>query len=194
MTRRAAWLALAFHTPLAPGEAERIAREGGPDPANFPEELLAREAEDLAALEALGIKLLTPDDPEFPARILEGGAAPALQIAGRVSLLDAEGLETFTSIRKQQGARLIDLLDSGGRALLVLSKGMLKARSLLRALAQPIADGSLAVVSGEPPRASWGPIRDARRDRLRALLARRTEPGSIVRGKNRLDRRPSTGS
>jgi len=170
MTRRAAWLALAFHTPLAPGEAVRIARQGGPDPADFPEELLEREACDLAGLEELGVKLLTPDDPEFPAWLLEGGVAPVLQIAGRLSLLEAEGVETFTSIRKEQGARLMDLLDSGGRALLVLSKGMLKARSLLRALAGPIADGAIAVVSGEPPRASWGPIRDKRRDRLRALL------------------------
>jgi len=173
MTRRAAWLALAFHIPLPSGEAARIVQEGGPDPADYPEELLEREACDLAGLEELGVKLLTPDDPEFPTRLLEGGAAPVLQIAGRLSLLDAEGVETFTSIRKEQGARLADLLDSGGRALLVLSKGMLKARSLLRALAEPIADGALAVVSGEPPRASWGPVRDRRRNRLRALLEKR---------------------
>jgi hypothetical protein len=48
----------------------------------------------------------------------------------------------------------------------VLSKGLLHAKTLLRQLHDELADGQVALVSAESPRAAWGPIRDRRRDEL----------------------------
>jgi hypothetical protein len=169
MDERAAWLALAFRTAHGSAEALRIALGPGPDPSAFPAEVLEAEARDLAELDDLGVRLLTIGDADYPGR-LRGDTAPlVLFVAGRPALLDAEGVAYFGRFRGEEGARLAENLDAGGRAVLVLSKGLLRAGTLLRALAEPIENGALALASAEPPRASWGPMRDRRRD---ALLAR----------------------
>lgn len=157
----AAWMALAYRTAMGPAEALAIALGGGPDAAAFPPELLEREAEDLEALRALGVRLLTIADPEYPARLREGPAPLLLQVAGRAALLGDEAVEVLAGHKRLPG-----VLDAGHRAVVVLSKGMLRARTLLRALAEPVEDGAVALVSAEPPRATWGPVRDRRRDAL----------------------------
>ncbi|MGH7163313.1 MAG: hypothetical protein ACREID_07500 [Planctomycetota bacterium] len=168
----AAWLALAYRTTLPDAEALRIALGPGPDPGAFPRDVIEREAADLEALERLGARLVTIADAEYPRR-LRGDEAPLLlQVAGRVSLLDAERVAFLAGARGEPARRLADVLDAGGRAVVVLSKGMLRAEGWLRALREPIDDGSLALVSAEPPRAGWGPLRDRRRDALLTKLSR----------------------
>ena len=160
-----AWMAQAYRSavPLPPGAA--------PDPDAFSADVLEREAADLHALEDLGVRVLTILDDAYPERLRGDGAPLVLQVAGRTALLHDDGVTVFARYRGDEGAHLADTLDSGGRAILVLSKGMLKAGSLLKALAQPIADGSLTLISAEPPRASWGPVRDRRRDAIRRSLS-----------------------
>ncbi len=123
-------------------------------------------------LRDLGVRVLTIEDEEYPERLKGDGAPLVLQVAGRTTLLHDEGVTVFARYRGEEGARLMDTLDGGGRAILVLSKGMLKAGSLLKGLAEPIADGSITLISAEPPRASWGPVRDKRRDVIRDALTR----------------------
>ena len=72
----------------------------------------------------------------------------------------------IAGVRGQAGAELHEALETGSRAVVLLSKGMLRARNELRGLGQAIEDGSIAVLSAEPPRAAWGP---ARTKRCRAL-------------------------
>ncbi|MFB3065849.1 MAG: hypothetical protein ACE10D_04970, partial [Planctomycetota bacterium] len=72
----------------------------------------------------------------------------------------------------QAGAELHEALEAGSRAVVLLSKGMLRARNELRGLGQAIEDGSIALLSAEPPRAAWGP---ARMQRCRALCRVLTE-------------------
>lgn len=167
-----AWMALAYRSALGSAEAVRIALGPGPDPGSFPPDVLEREGEDLARLEELGVRLLTIADEEYPGRLRGEDAPLLLQVAGRVSLLEEEGVEFVAGHRGAAAQRLVETLDSGGRAVVLLSKGMLKSRSLLRALHEPIEDGSVALLSAEPPRASWGPVRDQRRARLHARLSR----------------------
>jgi hypothetical protein len=165
-------MALAYRTPMASAELQRIALGEGPKAEDFPPEVYEREAEDLGALKVLEVRLLTLADPEYPER-LRGDEAPILlQVAGRVSLLEEEGVELVAGYRGKGGRQLQEALDRGDRAVVVLSKGMLCAKSLLRALHEPIADGSVALLSAEPPRASWGPIRDRNRDALLRALTR----------------------
>jgi len=169
----AAWMALAYRCPLPSAELERIALAEGPRPEMFPPEVLAREEEDRRALADLGVRLLTLRDDDYPPRLRGAGAPLVLQVAGHASLLDEDGVAVLAGHRGPAGEQLADAVDGGSRAVLVLAKGMLKARSLLRALHEPLADGSVALVSAEPPRASWGPARNLRRDALcRALRAR----------------------
>jgi predicted Rossmann fold nucleotide-binding protein DprA/Smf involved in DNA uptake len=167
----AAWMALAWRSALPSAEQHRIALGPGPDAASFPGDVLAREETDLAALRDLGVRLLPVTDPDYPARMRDDGPV-LLQVAGRAALLEEEGVTYVTGIRGAQGEKLMETLDTGGRAVIVLSKGMLKAKSLLRALHEQLRDGAVALVSGEPPRAAWGPVRDKRRDALHAQLTR----------------------
>lgn len=164
---RAPWLALAYRSALPTAEALRIALGPGPDPAAFPPDVLARESRDLAALDALGVRLLTIADPDYPQRLREGPAPLVLQVAGRVDLLHRPRVDVLAGHK-----RLAPCLEDGTAAVAVLSKGMLRARTLLRALHEPIEEGRIALVTAEPPRASWGPVRDRHRDALCASLRR----------------------
>ena len=168
----AAWMALAYRTPMSSAELQRIALGEGPRAEDFPQEVYEREAEDLRSLEELDVRLLTLADAEYPERLRGEDAPLLLQVAGPVSLLEAEGVEFVAGYRGKGGRRLQEVLDRGDRAVVVLSKGMLNARSVLRALHEPIADGSVALLSAEPPRASWGPVRDRNRDALIRALTR----------------------
>ncbi len=165
----AAWLALAHRSALSSADAMRIALGDGPDPESFAQDVLEREAEDAAALEELGVRLIPIASDEYPPRLREDGPV-LLQVAGRVALLHDDEVRTFTKVRGAQGQELIDVLDGGGRAVVVLSKGMLKARALLRGMAGFLEDGAVTLVTAEPPRAAWGPTRDLRRDQLAARL------------------------
>jgi len=167
----AAWLALAFRSPLSHAQKLERAQGAAPRDEEFDPALLAREEEDWRALEALGIALLTIADERYPERLRAGPAPLLLFLAGRASLLEERGALVVAGVRGAAGEALVETLDGGGRAVAVLSKGLLSARSLLRALHEPIADGSLALVSAEPPRAAWGPSRDARRARIVAALS-----------------------
>ena len=161
MTEFAPWLALAYRSALPSAEQARIALGDGPRAEDFPPEVIEREEQDLRALEELGVRILTVADADYPERLRAQEGPVVLQVAGRVSLLSDEGVEILA------GHKLLgDLLDRGDRAVVVLSKGMLKAKSLLRALHEPIADGAIALLTAEPPRATWGPVRDIHRDRL----------------------------
>ncbi|MDH3591893.1 MAG: hypothetical protein OER88_08450 [Planctomycetota bacterium] len=166
----AAWLALAYRSALPTSEMLRVALEGGPDPDAFPPDVLEREARDVAALDDLGVRLVPIGSPEYPLRLRAAGPV-VLQVAGRVSLLSEPGVTVATKFRGEPGRMLVETLESGGNAVLVLSKGMLKATSLLRGMQHYLDNGAIAVVSAEPPRAAWGPVRDARRDVLAARLA-----------------------
>ncbi|MFI5404011.1 MAG: hypothetical protein ACHQ1G_13815, partial [Planctomycetota bacterium] len=61
---------------------------------------------------------------------------------------------------------LAETLERGERAVVVVSKGLLNAKTLLRQLHDALEDGQVAIVSAEPPRGTWGPVRDTRRDEL----------------------------
>ena len=171
-TESAAWLALAYRSALPTAEALRIALGSGPDPSAFPPSVLEAEQRDHDALVELGVRVLPIADPEYPKRLRAADGPLVLQVAGRVSLLEDEGVPVLRGYRGAAGQQLAELLDSGGRAIVVLSKGLLKAKSLLRALHEPLADGAIALVTAEPPRASWGPLRDRNRDALAARLTR----------------------
>jgi predicted Rossmann fold nucleotide-binding protein DprA/Smf involved in DNA uptake len=165
-------MALAYRTSLSSAELHRISLEEGPTASDFPPEVYAREVEDLRALEELEVRLVTLADPEYPERLRGYGAPLLLQVAGDVSLLEAEGVEFLAGYRGNEGRRLQEALERGDRVVVVLSKGMLSAKSLLRGLREPITDGSVALLSAEPPRAAWGPIRDRNRDALIRALTR----------------------
>jgi predicted Rossmann fold nucleotide-binding protein DprA/Smf involved in DNA uptake len=167
----AAWLALAFRSGLPEAERRRIALGGGPDPRAFPAAVLAREAEELRALDALGARVLPIVHPDYPGRLREEEGPLVLAVAGRVDLLSRGGVSWFGRLRGAPGERLMETLAEGAAAVVVLAKGMLAARTLLRALHEPLDDGTVAVVSAEPPAAAWGPARDVSRDRLLSALA-----------------------
>jgi predicted Rossmann fold nucleotide-binding protein DprA/Smf involved in DNA uptake len=166
-------MALAFRSALPTADALRIALGDGPDPDAFPPDVLAREAEDVRALDELGVRVLPIADPDYPERLRAGDGPLVLCVAGRVALLHAPDTPVFAGHRGAAGEALAGVVDSGGSAIVVLSKGLLRAKTLLRALHEPLENGCLALVSAEPPRAAWGPIRDRRRDALAALLTPR---------------------
>lgn len=172
MSTLPAWMALAYRTAMPSHEVMRIALGGGPDPDSFPLDVLDSEAKDFAALAELGVRLVTIADPDYPARIKGESAPILLQVVGSISLLHEPGVEIVAGTSAEAGRRLHEIVDAGGSAVLLLSKGMLKAKSLLRGLHQPIEDGSVVVVTAEPPRAAWGPVRDQRRNALAAALRR----------------------
>jgi predicted Rossmann fold nucleotide-binding protein DprA/Smf involved in DNA uptake len=166
MTDLAAWMALAYRTSIPSAELMAIALGEGPCADDFPAGIYEGEAVDLAALEELGVTLVPISDAGYPERLRGEGAPILLQVKGRVALLDEEGVEFVPGYRGAGGRALQEALEQGGRAVVVLSKGLLKARSLMRALHEPIEEGSIALLSAEPPRAAWGPVRDRRRDAL----------------------------
>jgi len=168
----AAWLCLAYRSTLPTPDQLRVALGDGPNERAFPAAVVLGERGACAELTELGVELLAVSDEAFPAAVREDGSFLVLQVAGRVALLDEPGVAIVAGPARVVAERLGELTESGGRAVVVLSKGLLKARTMLRALAEPIADGSIALVSAEPPRASWGPGRDVRRDRLARLLSR----------------------
>lgn len=167
-----AWMALAWRSPRGSGERRAIALGGGPAAGDFPRAILENERADLAALEAMGVRLLTILDEEYPAHLREREGPLLLQVAGRPSLMAEDRIAVLEGARGAAAESLMEVLDSGGHAVVVLSKGLLMARSLLRALQEPLLDGSVALVSAEPPRASWGPARDRRRAEFAAALRR----------------------
>lgn len=166
----AAWMALAWRSGAPAAERWRVASGAGPREEDFPDATLARCREELSALAACGVRIVGARDAEFPERWRVPEGPLALQVAGRPALLREAGASWFSGARGAEGARLADLLDRGGLACVLLAKGLLRARAELSAFAEPLADGSLALVSAEPPGASWGPVREARRKALLALL------------------------
>ena len=153
-------MALAWRSSMSTAETLRVALGPGPDAGSFPPDVLAREEEDLAGLRDLGVRLLTIADPDFPDRLREDGPV-VLQVAGRADLLSAEGVTVLAGHK-----RLGETLDAGDRAVIVLSKGMLKARTLLRALHEQIEEGTVTSVTAEPPVAHRSPGGARRRDVL----------------------------
>lgn len=167
------WMALAYRAPLPAPARLDVALGSGPDSVPFPPEVLQREQEDLLALQDLGVRVLTLSDEDYPDRLRRQEDPPLLlHVAGRHDLLHEEGVRFIAGVRGQAGAELHEALEAGSRAVVLLSKGMLRARNELRGLRQAIEDGSIAVLSAEPPRAAWGP---ARMQRCRALCRVLTE-------------------
>ena len=164
MEELAAWLALAFRTALPTAEIAHIAFGDGPKPVDYPKKVIESEVEDLRALEALGVRVITVRDPEFPRKLKSDSGPYVLQVAGRKGLIAEGGVKWLAGHRP-----LGEVLERGDRAVVVLSKGLLNAKTLLRQLKDAIEDGQVALVSAEPPRAAWGPMRDQNRD---ALVAR----------------------
>lgn len=163
----AAWLALAFRTALPTAEAARIAFGDGPKPSDYPSAVIANGVEELRALQELGVRVITVKDPEFPEKLRSDEGPYVLQVAGREGLIGEGGVKWLAGHRP-----LGEVLERGGRAVVLLSKGLLHAKTLLRQIHDALADGQVALVSAEPPRATWGPVRDQRRDELCRRVAR----------------------
>jgi hypothetical protein len=157
----AAWLALAFRTALPTAEAARIAFGDGPKPSDYPPNVIENEVADLRALAELGVRLITLKDPEFPEKLRSDEGPYVLQVAGREGLIGEGGVKWLPGHRP-----LAEALERGERAVVVVSKGLLNAKTLLRQLHDALEDGQVALVSAEPPRGTWGPVRDTRRDEL----------------------------
>ena len=173
MRRLAAWMTLAYRSGLPTAEQWRIAQEGGPDPRSYPVAVVEREHGDLLAVAELDGRPILLTDPDYPRSLVAGEDAPLmLWIAGRADLLEEDGV-VHAAYRTRTAPGIGERIEAGDRVVAVLSKGLLKARTLLRALHDPIADGQIALLSAEPPRASWSRLRDERRDRL---VARLSEP------------------
>ena len=161
MESHARWISLAFRSGLSDDEKRARAEAG-----DFPNLVEMRDLSDLRELEELGVRLLTLEDDEFPDRLRQEGGPLIVQIAGSTHLVDADGVRFLPGSGAKGRAAIAEAIESGDRFVVVLSKGMLKARTLLKALREPIEDGTAALLSAEPPRAAWGPVRDANRDRL----------------------------
>jgi len=161
MEELAAWLALAFRTALPTAEAARIAFGDGPKPGDFPRTVIENEVADLKALEELGVRVITVKDPDFPEKLKGDDGPYVLQVAGRVGLVGEGGVPWLAGHRQ-----LGDVLERGDRAVVVVSKGLLNAKTMLRQLHDALEDGQVALVSAEPPRAAWNRLRDQRRDEL----------------------------
>lgn len=166
MESRAPWIALAYRSGLSDSEKRQRAEAG-----DLPNLFEMNDLADLRELEEMGIRLLTLDDDEFPDRLRCENGPVIVQVAGRADLIDQEGVRFLPGSGAKGKQAIAEALDAGDRMVVVLSKGMLKARSLLRALAEPIEDGMVTLLSVEPPRAAWGPVRDANRDLLLARLS-----------------------
>lgn len=161
MESRAAWISLAFRSGLS--DAEKRARAEAGD---FPNVVELKDLSDLRELEQLGVRLLTFEDDDFPERLQREDGPLLVQVAGRAELIDQEHVKFVPGSGAKGKEAIAAGLEAGDRMVIVLSKGMLKARAMLKALHEPIEEGSVALLSAEPPRAAWGPLRDANRDRL----------------------------
>ena len=65
MDERAAWLALAYRSGLSDADKQAIALGVGPETDDFPSDIIEREEEDVAALDVLGVRLITLEDEEY---------------------------------------------------------------------------------------------------------------------------------
>jgi len=165
MESHARWISLAYRSGLSDDEKRARAEAG-----DFPNLVEMKDLADLRELEEMGVRLLTLEDDDFPERLRQEGGPLIVQIAGRAQLVDEEDVRFLPGSGAKGREAIAEALEAGDRFVVVLSKGMLKARTMLRALHEPIAEGSVALLSAEPPRAAWGPVRDANRDSLiRAL-------------------------
>ena len=171
MEEQAAWLALAYRSGMSDTAKREIAPGPGAHPSDYPQDVIEREAEDARSLADLGVRLIPITDPDYPERLLMAQGPVVIQVAGRPDLIDEEGVGFIAGSGAKGRKALEERLESGERTVVVLSKGMLKAKSLLRALHEPLEYGTIALLSAEPPRATWGPIRDAHRDELLAMLS-----------------------
>jgi len=171
MEKQAAWLALAYRSGMSDTVKREIALGPGAHPSDYPPDVIEREAEDARALADLGVRLLAITDPDYPERLLMAQGPVVIQVAGRAELIDEEGVEFIAGSGAKGRQALAERVESGDRCVVVLSKGMLKAKSMLRALHEPLENGTMALLSAEPPRATWGPIRDSHRDQLLAILS-----------------------
>ena len=157
----AAWLALAFRTALPSAEVARIANGDGPKPSDFPPNVIEHEAADLKALAQLGVRVITAKDPQFPAKLGGDDGPYVLQVAGRAGLLGEGGVKWLAGHRA-----LGEALERGDRVVVLVSKGLLNAKTMLKQLHDALEEGQVALVSAEPPRAAWNRLRDQRRDEL----------------------------
>jgi len=171
MEEQAAWLALAYRSGMSDSVKREIALGPGADASDYPPDVIEREAEDAQALADLGVRLIPITDPDYPERLLMSQGPVVLQVAGRADLIDEDGVEFIAGSGAKGRQELAERIESGSRCVVVLSKGMLKAKSMLRALHEPLEYGQMALISAEPPRAAWGPIRDSHRDQLLAMLS-----------------------
>jgi len=171
MEEQAAWLALAYRSGMSDSVKREIALGPGADPSDYPVDVIEREAEDAQALADLGVRLIAITDSDYPERLLIAQGPVVIQVAGRADLIDEEGVKFIAGSGAKGRQALAERVESGDRTVVVLSKGMLKAKSLIRALHEPLEFGTIALLSAEPPRAAWGPIRDSHRDQLLALLS-----------------------
>jgi len=171
MQEQAAWLALAYRSGMSDTTKREIALGPGADPSDFPADVIEREAEDAQALADMGVRLIPITDSDYPERLLMAQGPVVIQVAGRADLIDEEGVAFIAGSGAKGRQALAECVESGDRTVVVLSKGMLKAKSLLRALHEPLENGTITLLSAEPPRATWGPIRDAHRDQLLAILS-----------------------
>ena len=165
MHEKAGWLTLAYRSGLSDFDKQDRAERG-----EVPNHAEDRDLAAIVALEELGVRLISLDEDDFPERLRFEGGPVLAQIAGRVDLIDMENVRFLGGTGAKGRQAIADALEAGDRIVIVLSKGMLKARSMLSALAEPIEDGSVTLLSVEPPQATWGPVRDANRDQLIARL------------------------
>ena len=171
MEEQAAWLALAYRSGMSDSTKREVALGPGAHPDDYPGDVIERELGDVRALADLGVRLIPITDPDYPERLLMAQGPVVLQVAGRADLIDEEGVEFIAASGAKGRQALAERIESGDRCVVVLSKGMLKAKSMLRALHEPLENGTMTLLSAEPPRATWGPIRDSHRDQLIAMLA-----------------------
>ena len=171
MEEQAAWLALAYRSGMSDTTKREIALGPGAHPDDYPADIIEREAEDARELAEMGVRLIPITDPDYPARLLMAQGPVVLQVAGRPDLIDEEGVAFLPGSGAKGRQAIAERMDSGDRCVVVLSKGMLKARSTLQALHEPLENGSTTLVSAEPPRAAWGPVRDSHRDQLISMLS-----------------------
>ncbi|MEM8882968.1 MAG: hypothetical protein AAGD14_02775 [Planctomycetota bacterium] len=161
MDTRPAWLTFAYRSGLS--DHEKWARG---HTSLLPAEPEARDVEAVAALDELGVHLLHRENPDFPTRLAYEDGPIVVQVAGNPELIDDEDVRFVPGSGKLGRQAIEEGLEAGDRMVLVPSKGMLKARTMLKALAERIEEGQVALLSAEPPLAAWGPVRDSHRDQL----------------------------
>ncbi len=167
MNEKAGWLTLAYRSGLSDFDKQDRAERG-----EIPDHAEDRDVAAVLALEELGVRLISLNEDEFPERLRFEGGPVLAQVVGCVDLIDTDEVKFLGGTGAKGRQAIADALEAGDRIVIVLSKGMLKARSMLNALREPIEDGSVTLLSVEPPQSTWGPIRDANRDQLMVALQR----------------------